>query len=145
MATFTLFDEFLKFLGDGTIDLDSHVFKAVLTNAAPSQGTFTVLADVTQISSGSGYTTGGQTVSVTWTETGAGTGIWRFNVSADPAWTAAGGDIATHRYMVLYDDTAASDQLVGYVDRGSSDIVASGNTRTWDVGANGLFQMDATP
>lgn len=149
MATFTLFDEALKYLGDGTIDLDSHSIKAALTNTAPSQGSNTVLADITQIASSGGYTTGGLALTVTWTETGSGTGIWTFNVSANPAWTASGGSIATHRYMVVYDDTSTSpapiDALIGYVDRGSSDIISSGNTRTWSVGANGLFQMDATP
>jgi hypothetical protein len=147
MATFTLFDEFLKFLGDGTIDLDTHVFKAVLTNSAPVKGTNTVLADITQISAGNGYTTGGATLtSVTWVETGAGLGIWRFT-AADVSWVAAGGSIAAHQYMVIYDDTPTSpaDPLVGFVDAGSSSVIADGNTRTWDIGASGLFEMDATP
>jgi hypothetical protein len=29
--------------------------------------------------------------------------------------TAAGGDIATHRYAVLYSDTSTGDKLIGYV------------------------------
>lgn len=147
MATFTLFDEFLRYMADGTIDLDTHTFKAVLTNSAPDKAANTVLADITQISAGNGYTTGGVTLSgVTWLETGAGTGVWRFTAN-DPSWTAAGGSIATHRYMVIYDDTPTSpaDPLVGYVDRGTSDVIADGSTRTWDIGASGLFELDATP
>lgn len=145
MATFTLFDEFLKNLANGTIDLDSHTFKAALTNTAPNQGTNTVFADITDLTAGNGYTAAGTALSgVTWAETGAGTGIWQFSFT-DPSWTASGGDIATHRYLVIYDDTAASDELVGYVDRGASAVITNGNTRTWDFGASGAFQMDATP
>jgi hypothetical protein len=144
MATFTLFHEALKFIGDGTIDLDSHSFKAYLSNAAPNQATNTVKTDIAEIAAGNGYTTGGFTLAVTYTETGAGTGVWRFN-SNDPSWTASGGSIATHQYLIVYDDTAASDQLLGYVNRGTSDVIADGNTRTWDVGSSGLFEVSATP
>jgi hypothetical protein len=139
MATFVLFHEFGKYLGDGTIDLDTHTFKAVLTNSAPTQGTNTVLADITQIASTGGYAA--VTLSCTWTETGSGTGIWRFD-SGDIAWTASGAAIPTHRYMVIYDDTPTSpaDPLVGYVDRGSSADISDGSTRTWTT-ASGLFDL----
>jgi hypothetical protein len=143
MATFTFFDEFKKYLGDGTIDLDTHTFKAVLTNSAPTAGTNTVLADITQIANGNGYTTGGNTLgTVTWAETGGGTGIWQFT-SADSVWTASGGSIATFRYVVVYDDTPTSpaDPLVGYLDYGSGVTITTGNTFTVDVGANGWFRL----
>lgn len=140
MATFTFFHEAIKNIGNGTIDFDSHTFKAMLTNTAPSQSNNTVKADITEISAGSGYTAGGATLSsVTWAETGAGTGVFRFDCD-NIAWTASGGAIAAHRYLVVYDDTAAGDELVGYVDRGSSDTIADGNTRTWTVSASGLFE-----
>ena len=148
MATFTLFHEALKFIGNGEIDLDNHTFKAYLSNATVTQATNTVKADIAEIANGFGYTTGGVTLTVTWAETGAGTGIWRFQSSVDPSWTAAGGAIATHRYLVVYDDTASSpnaDCLLGYVDQGSTSTIADGNTRTWDIGASGLFEMSATP
>lgn len=143
MATFTFFDEFKKYLGDGTIDLDSHAFKIVLTNTAPTPGTNTVLADITQIANGNGYTTGGNTLgTVTWAETGAGTGIWQFT-SADSVWTASGGNIGPFRYVVMYDDTPTTpaDPLVGYLDYGSGVTITTGNTFTVDVGANGWFRL----
>lgn len=143
MATFTFFDEFKKYLGDGTIDLDSHTFKAVLSNTAPTVGTDTVLANITQIANGNGYTTGGVTLSsVTWTETGAGTAIWRWN-AADFTWTASGGSIATFRYVVVYDDTPSSpaDPLVGLLDYGTTLVITSGNAFTVDIGASGIFEL----
>lgn len=143
MATFTFFDEFKKYIGDGTADLDTHTFKIVLTNSAPTTGTNTVLADITQIANGNGYTTGGNTLgTVTWAETGGGTGIWQFT-SADSVWTASGGSIGPFRYVVLYDDTPTSpaDPLVGLLDYGSNVTVTTGNTFTVDVGANGWFRL----
>lgn len=143
MATFTFFDEFKKYLGDGTIDLDTHAFKAELTNTAPTTGTNTVKADITEISAGNGYTAGGATLaSVTWAETGSGTGVWQFTC-ADITWTASGGSIGPFRYVVFYDDTPSSpaDPLVGLLDYGSAVTVTDGNTFTVDVGASGLFRL----
>ena len=141
MATFTFFDEFGLNLGKKLIDLSADTFKLALTNTAPTADTDDELADVTQISGTNGYTTGGTALTgVTWAETGAGTGIWQFT-SADVTFTASGGDIATHRYAVLYSDTSTNDKLVGYVDRGASAVVTNGNSRTWDVGASGWFTL----
>lgn len=141
MATFTFFHEFKKFLGDGTIDLDSHTFKAVLTNTAPTVATDDELADITEIANGVGYLTGGVALtSVTWLETGAGLGVWRWN-AADFTWTASGGNIGPFRYIVIYDDTATGDPLVGYYDYGTNLTITDGNAFTVDIGANGIFEL----
>jgi hypothetical protein len=143
LATFSLFDEFKKYLADGTIDLDTHTFKAMLSNTSPTTGTNTVRADITEISAGNGYTSGGVTLaSVTWAETGAGSGIFQWTV-ADFAWTAAGGSIGPFRYVVFYDDTPTSpaDPLLGVLDYGSSITLADTNVFTVDVGANGVFRL----
>lgn len=143
MATFQFFDEFKKYLGDGTIDLDSHTYKAMLTNTAPTLGTNTVKADITEITAANGYTAGGQTLSsVTWSETGAGTGVWRFNC-ADFSWTASGGSIGPFRYVVVYDDTPTSpaDPLVGMWDYGAALTLTDGNTFTDDIQSNGVFEL----
>lgn len=141
MATFTFFDEFKKFLGDGTIDLDTHTFKAVLSNVAPVAGTNTLLADITQIAATNGYTTGGVALTgVTWLESGAGTGIWIWS-SADFSWTASGGSMPVFQYVSIYDDTAAGDPLVGFLNYGAALTVTNGNTFLVDVGASGIFDL----
>jgi hypothetical protein len=147
MATFTIFDEFIANLGQKLMDMDTDVFKAMLTNVAPDKAANTVKADITEIAAGNGYSAGGVTLAgVTFSETGAGLGIWRWNATS-PAWTASGGDIATHRYLVIYDDTVGAPvkPLVGYVDAGASSVIVNGNTRTWSIGASGLMEWDATP
>lgn len=143
MATFTFFHEFKRYLADGTIDLDTHTFKAMLTNTAPTAATDTVKANITEISAGNGYSAGGTALSsVSWAETGAGVGTWKFS-AADLAFTASGGDIAAARYVVIYDDTPTSpaDPLVGYLDYGSSFTITNGNSLTVGFAANGLFTL----
>lgn len=140
MATFQPVDELAKYIGNKEIDLDTDVIKAILTNSTPTKAGSLVKADVTEVANGNGYTTGGVTLTSTWAETGAGTGIWQWTIN-DPSWTAAGGDIAIFRYCVIYDDTHASDAVLGFIDRGSSAVLASGNTITFDVGANGAFRL----
>jgi hypothetical protein len=143
MPAVVLFHEFGKYLGDGTIDLDGHTFKAALTNTAPVAATSTVLADITQIASTGGYAPVTLT-GVTWAETGSGTGIWRFDC-ADITFTASGAAMPTHRYLVIYDDTPTSpaDPLVGYVDRGTSADISDGTSRTWTI-AGGIFDATVT-
>jgi hypothetical protein len=146
MATFTLFHETVNNIGLKRINLDTDTFKAMLGTTLPVQGTWAVKTDVTgEIAATGGYSTGGVTLlGVDWAETGAGLGVWRFTCS-DISWTASGAAIPTHRYLIIYSDTATNKDLIGYVDRGTSDVIADGNTRTWDVGASGLFEVSATP
>lgn len=146
MATFVVFDEFLKYMGDGVINFSSHTFKAGLTNTAPSKTNDTVWANITEIAAGNGYTAGGSSMtSVAYSETGAGTGIFRFNM-ADFSWTASGGSIGPLRYVVIYDDTPTSpaDPLVGYWDYGSNITITSGNTFTIDIQTNGVVQVSSS-
>lgn len=143
MGTFTFFDEFKRYLGDGTIDLDTHTFKVMLSNTAPVPGTNTIKSDITEIAAANGYSAAGGTLTaVTWLETGAGTGIWRFT-SADFTWTASGGSFGALRYFVVYDDTPSSPlkPLVGYTDYGSSITITDGNSLLWDVGTSGIFDL----
>lgn len=142
MAVFTFFNSFKRYLTDGTIDLDSHTFKAVLAGSPPAVTSNTILANMTQIANGNGYTIGGLALtSVIWAETGVGTGIFQFT-SSDLQWTAAGGSIGPFRYVVVYDDTPTSpvDPLVGYWDYGSDLSVPNGNAFRVTA-SNGIFQL----
>lgn len=141
MPPLILFDDAVKNIANGLIDLDSHVFKAVLTNTEPDTTTHDLLNDITQIASTGGYAA--VTLTTSLAETDTDSGIWAF-LSSDPAWTASGADIAAHQYLVIYDDTASGDPLLGYCDRGSSEAIVNGTTRTWEVGDQGLLLMDGT-
>lgn len=109
-----------------------------MTNTAPSASN-TVLADITQIANGNGYTTGGtQATQVTSAQT-AGTYKLVLN---DVTFTASGGTIGPFRYAVLYNDTATNDELIGYWDYGTSLSTTSGNSFLVDLSAtNGVLQI----
>ena len=144
MATFTFFDEFKKRLGDGDIDLTTstgHTFKLYLTATTPNVDTHDDKADHTEISGTGGYAA--KTVTHSWAETSAGSGIYRFAGSQDEVWTASGGAFDAFRYVVLYDDTHASDALVGYWDNGSTVNLTDTNTFTLNLDANfEIFTLD---
>lgn len=140
MADLILFDEFINNLLTKKIDLSADTFKAVLSNTAPDPAADDELADITQISAGSGYTTGGVTLAnVTFAETGAGTGVWQWSCD-DFGWTASGGSLGPFRYVVIYDDTASGDKLIGYRDLGMAVTLGDTDSFTVDVGPNGLIR-----
>ena len=136
MATFTFYNDFKEQLGKGVHNLSTNTLKVALTNAAPNVATHTVLGDITQLSTGGGYTGGAgggsALASQSYTETG-GTGTF---TAADLTFTASGGSIGPFRYAVYYNDSATSpvDALIGYVDYGSSITLADTETFTLDHG-----------
>ena len=134
-STLTLYQDFKEQLGKAVHNLSSHSFKAALTNTAPNTATHTVLADITQLSTGGGYTGGaggGIALTTGYTETG-GTGTM---TATDVTFTATGGSVGPFRYVAVYNDTAASDNLVGYLDYGSSITLANTESLTLDFGAS---------
>ena len=137
MASFTKFNSFVEALAEKTHNLGADTLKVVLTNSAPAAAN-TVLADITQIANGNGYTTGGSTA--TTSSSAQTSGTYKL-VLADVTFTAS-GSMGPFRYAVLYNDTATSDELIGYWDYGSSITLASGETFTVDFDAtNGVLQL----
>lgn len=137
MASFTKFNSFVEALAEKTHNLGSDTLKVVLTNSAPSASN-TVLSDITQIANGNGYTTGGSTAA---TSSSAQSGGTYKLVLADVTFTAS-GSMGPFRYAVLYNDTAASDELIGWWDYGSSITLAASETFTVDFDAtNGVLQI----
>lgn len=130
MATWQIKNDFKDKLGDETHNLTADTFKVALTNTTPSLAN-SVLADLTQISAGNGYTAGGSAITCTYTETG---GTATFASSADLTFTASGGAIATFRYLELYNDTAANDELIGHLDYGTTVDLAAGESFTLTAG-----------
>jgi hypothetical protein len=125
MASFVKFQPFVEKLAEKVFNLGSDQLKVALTNSAPSAAN-AVLADITEIS----YTNCSSR-NVTTSSSAQTSGTYKL-VLADLVLTASGGAIAAFRYVVLYDDTAASDDLIGYYDYGSSVTVNDGETFTVD-------------
>lgn len=131
MAAFNKFQDFVERVGLAEHNLNTDTLKVYLSNEAPL-ATDAVKADIAEISAGNGYTAGGIDTLNTWSES-SGTASC---VGTDAVWTAAGGTIGPFRYVVLYNDTHASDRLVGYWDYGSSISLNDTETFTVDFGSS---------
>jgi hypothetical protein len=126
-SSFNKFQDFSEQLIRGVHDFDAHTFKVALTNSAPV-ATNTILSDITQIAGSGGYTTGGETTTISVSETTGTTTV----SGTEVVWTGTSGGMAAFRYAVLYNDSATSpaDALIGWFDYGSSLTVAEGDTFT---------------
>lgn len=133
MASFNKFNVFVEHLAEKVHNLGSDTLKVALTNTAPSAAN-TVLANITQISAGNGYTTGGTQASITSSSQTSGT--YKL-VLADVTFTATGA-IGPFQYAVLYNDTPTSpaDPLIGWYDYGSALTLATNETFTVDFDAS---------
>lgn len=137
MATFNKFNSFVEAEAEKVHNLGSDTLKVMLTNSAPVAAN-SVKTDITDISAGNGYSAGGNTLTVSSSSQTSGT--YKL-VVADSVFTASGGTIGPLRYAVVYNDTAASKELIGYYDYGSSITLASGESLTIDFDpTNGMLQ-----
>lgn len=127
MATFTKFNSLTEALAEKVHNLGSDTLKIVLTNSAPV-ATNTVLANITQIANGNGYTTGGTAATISSSAQTSGT--YKL-VLADVVFTAT-GSVGPFRYAVLYNDTATNDELIAWTDYGASITLANTDTFTVD-------------
>lgn len=138
MPAFNKFDSFVEALAEKKHNLGSDTLKVALLAAAnpPSASGDSVLADVTEIS----YTNlSARTLTVSGSVQTSG--VYKLTVS-DLVLTASGGSVAAFRYVVIYNDTATNDELIGWYDYGADLTLASGDTLTLDFDAtNGLFQL----
>lgn len=133
MAAFQKFDSFVEALAEKTHNLGADTLTVALTNTAPG-ATNTVLANITEIS----YTNLSSRVltSVTSSQT-SGT----YTLDAADLVLTASGTVPTFRYVVLYNDTAASDELIGYYDYGSAVDLLNGETFTITFDASGILTL----
>lgn len=138
MATFNKFNCFVEDLAEKVHNLGADTLKVGLTNSAPSASN-TVWANITEISAGFGYSAGGTAASITSSSQTSGT--YKL-VLADVVFTASGGSIGPFRYAVLYNDTAASKQLIGWYDYTTNVTITAGNNFTVDFDpTNGVIQI----
>lgn len=143
MATYVKYEVFVENLIEKVHDFTNttgDVFKIALTNTTPNAATHAVRADITELTTTGGYTSGGNTTTMTTSRTG---GTAKATGTDPTAWTGSGAGF-TFSHAVLYDDTPAApaDPLIAYWAYGSSQLVAVGETLTVDLDAtNGVFTI----
>lgn len=138
MAVFNKFNVFAGDVGSKVHNLTTDVLKVMLSDVAPV-ATNTVKSNITEIAAGNGYAAGGLAASfVSWSQV---SGVWKL-VIGQPLFTASGGSIAQFRYQVLYNSTAASGNLIGWVDNGAEVNVTNGNSFQVQFDqTNGVFTL----
>jgi hypothetical protein len=134
MAAYNKFQDFVEKLcrGEHQLHAAGHTVKAYLSNTLPDAAADLVKADLAEISSGNGYTAGGNDIQNDVSEssgTASMTGV-------DFTITASGGTIGPFRYVVLYNDTHASDALIAWWDYGTAITLNDGEPFTVDFGAS---------
>lgn len=135
MATYTKFNSFVEALSEKAHNLGSDTLKVALTNSAPS-ATNTVLANITEVS----YTNL-STRTLTVSSSSQTSGTYKL-VLADLTLTSTGGTTGPFRYVVIYNDTATSDELIAYYDYGSSITLNDGESIQLDFdGSAGVLTI----
>jgi hypothetical protein len=127
MASAAKFNIFVKDLAEKKHDLSADNLKVVLTNTAPTAAN-ALLSDITDLSTGGGYTAGGaQATLVSSTQT-SGT----YTLKLNNVTTTATGAVGPFRYAVLYNSTQTSPlkPLILSWDYGSAVTLANGDTFT---------------
>lgn len=132
MATFNKFNSFVEALAEKVHNLGSDTLTVALTNSAPV-ATNTQLSNITQISYTNiqnGTTTGRNLTGVTSAQTSGS-----YKLDANDLVLTATGTVPTFRYVVLYNDTATNDELIGWYDYGAAVDLLNGETFTitWDA------------
>jgi hypothetical protein len=132
MATFNKFNSFVEALAEKAHNLGSDTLTVALTNTLPVN-TNTQLSNITQISYTNiqnGTTTGRNLAGVTSAQTSGS-----YKLDANDLVLTATGTVPTFRYVVLYNDTATNDELIGWYDYGAAVDLLNGETFTitWDA------------
>lgn len=136
-SSFYKFQSFVEALAEKSHNFESDTFTLALTDAAhPPLNTNSVLANLTPIA----YTNlSSRVLTVSGSAQTGGTYKCVIN---DITLTASGGAVAAFRYLVVYNETATSDELVCYYDYGADLTLADGESLLIDFdGAAGAFTI----
>jgi len=127
MATYNKFESGIDyiFIGECDFDASGDTISVYLTNLTPSASADSIKTDLAEITPANGYT-GPEDTAQTWAEA-SGTGTL---TGTKVVITASGGAINQFQYVVLFDDTHASDILLAWWDYGSALDLADGESFT---------------
>lgn len=132
-TTTTFYNSYKKDVLSGNIDWENDTIKVALTTSSytPDIDTHSFFDDITNEVSGTGYTTGGATLSTS-APTQDDTDNEGVADATDLTWSSS---TITARYAIIYKSTgtASTSPLICYVDLGGDTTSASGNfTLSWN-------------
>jgi len=131
-VTLTVANEWKYEMGLGAVDVSGDTFKVILMADGfvfnkDSHGTYSDVSG-SEIDNSGGYTVGGYslTAATAWAQDNTGDRgriTWQ-----DKTFTASGAAFDTFCAAIIYDDTHASDVILGCIDFGQDIDVADGNS-----------------
>ena len=137
MATFVKINDFVEDLAHKVHDLANDTLQVALSNTAPGSETSDPTADgngvLTNVSEISYTNLSSQVITTNSSGQTGGT----YSLSLNDLTLSATGTVAQFRYIYVFNQTAASDELIAHFDYGSALDLASGESLTIDFGANG--------
>lgn len=129
MATFNKFNSFVEALAEKVHNLGSDQLTVALSASAPV-ATNTVLANITEIA----YTNlSARNVTTSTSSQTSGT----YKLVCNDLTLTATGNVATFRYVILYNNTATNDELIGWYDYGSNVSLINGDSFQIDFDGSG--------
>lgn len=145
-TAWTFYNEAKKKIGNGTIVLDSGIFKMQLHTSASnaSTATLSIASEVdNEIAVAGGYAAGGRTIAgVVWTIAGDPSSVkWD---ATDLIFTASGANLSNVKFAVIHNSvgSATSGHLLCWSRLSSSQFsVTSGNTLTIQFASAGVFTL----
>ena len=132
-----MFEEFSLDLANGVHNLGSNTFKVGLVDeTTPVPVSTSVEPEWTDFSgnevSGTGYSAGGATLSGTSTAEAAG--VTTFDDTGNVTWSQNGAGPTNIYWAILYNDSAASKECVGFLDMGGPVSLQDGDVSiTWNA------------
>ena len=132
MASYNKFNDFVQDLGTETHNLSSDQLVVALCNSSNAPvATDGQLSDLTTIA----YTnlSSRNITTTSWTNTGGTSKL----ILDDLTLSASGGAVAAFRYVVIYNDTAANDELIAWYDYGSDLTLNDGESLALDFDGSG--------
>ena len=132
--TLNIFECFVEDVAEKKHNLGSDQLVVALTNTLPVSATDAVLTDITEIS----YTNLSSR-DITTTSSSQTSGVYSL-ILTDLTLTAS-GSVGPFQYAVIYNNTAANDELIGWLDYGSAVTLGSGETFDLDFPATALVSL----
>ena len=140
----TVYNSAKEYIGDGTIDMDTNVWRIGLYKSTSNAATLTLLSAsqlTNEVSNQNGYTTGGKTLSATTWAAGTSAKAIQFDSTA-AFWSANGGTITSIQFAVIY-QSAGNNELLCFSSL-SSAIFAVTDTNRLTItphDGSGIFEM----
>lgn len=142
MATLTMFNSFTTEAAAGThvamLNSSTDTIRIALTASTPNVATWTTKA---QIVGEIAYTNISETWPIDITNTTSQAGTTITVGTADTVVATATDTVPTFRYLIFYNDDAASDELIGYADHGSAVDLVTSQVFTADFSTDELLEM----